>query len=237
MDQGLRELYRNCCSGNDRDCYAAFVSYRRAGITAQEMPREVLYGKTQYQLMHQAPIDFRSQLHSLGPAAWSGFNAIRFNDQVSISIQGHRGAYCKPREDSPDPNHYTQWEIYFEAPLTEKHFVITGGPGLEQLTTPGLEIVLEHDEDIIRIEELREALADPLARVEISTLDNPQFQFVQYYIRRVNPDFAAGGVYYGLPHQKAFSVYDPGIAPYAPAAIVQDIFDFLRARFGLAGEI
>jgi hypothetical protein len=74
MDQGLRELYRSCCSGNDRDCYAAFVSYRRAGITAQEMPREVLYGKTQYQLMHQAPINFRSLLDKDDRRI---FNAIR----------------------------------------------------------------------------------------------------------------------------------------------------------------
>lgn len=232
MDEALRDLYRGCCAGNDAVCFQAFVSYRRSGYSSQQMPREVLYGKTSYQLVHQSPLDFRELLrrHEVSRRV---YRAIQFNDGVDISIQGHRGAYCSPREDLSDPRMYSQLEFLFEAPITQTEIYIP--TFLVQEIAQGLSIIPNGltAEELNDIQLLKNAMTSPLCEIQQDQVGNN----TEIIIREHTPDFLNGGIYYGFPHQDTISLYDNGAAPYVPVAKVQDVFDFLRARFGLLGEI
>lgn len=232
MDQNLREYCRECSAGVDAACLQAFIGYRRAGFSSQEMPREVLYGKTRYQLLHQDPLDFRSFLVRSGRI----FRAVTFNDGVNISIQGHRGAYCKPREDLPDPRMYAQLEFLFDVPVKQtelyipSHLIAEIIQGLTIISV-GLSQKVLKDMQIIK-----EAMANPLCKIRQEQFGNGPLAETQVTIRQFNPDFLEGGIYYGFPHPNSFSPYDQS-APYVPVEEVQDIFDFLRARFGLPEQV
>jgi len=232
MDQNLRDLCRACGYGDDASCLQAFIGYRRAGVPSREMPREVLYGKTRHQLLNQDALDFRSLLVRFGIL----YRAIRFNDGVDISIQGHRGAYCRPREDRSDPRDYTQLEFLFDAPIKQtelylpSHLVAEIAQGL---ATPSVGLTPEQLRDV---KTLREAMANPLCRIKQEQIGVGPLANTEITIRHANPDFLEGEVYYGLPHLDVFSPYGQE-SPYVPIAKVQCVFDFLRARFGLVGEI
>ena len=222
MDTEVRELLRRWqADPDDQLCLRIDLYYRRAG---ELPPAEILYCSTPLRTEQQEKIDFRDLLQvtldKLDQEMRSGSGAYRYRDHrvlpgfsfgfgdmqpLNLSVQASSTHYCSPRETLKDLKAYIAWEIYFEAPRERKTFYNPSEQREEIATYQS-----EH----------------PTAKLLDGDLDTMTFELI-------NPHFLPGGLLYLMPQQKIWSVNDPGIAAYAPTEGVQEVFDFLRARFEL----
>jgi hypothetical protein len=204
VDARLRELERQCRLEDRHACHACFMLYRRLDTRTEHIPPQVLYLGTEVEIAQQPELDFRSVLQRGSRGRPSNFNGIYFNENVSISIQASEGHYCNPKITT-DKWNYQSWELMFDRPTYRKVF---------------WEPLDEEDEaEIARLSQ------DPATEIDDRDGD---VEVVTH-----NPQFSYGGKYYGFPHQNHFSRYDE-VMGWVPTEDVQDMFDFLRARFGLA---
>ena len=226
MDAVIRELLRLWESdpADEQLCLKIDNYYRRMG---ELPPVEILYCSTPLRIQEQEKIDFRDLLQKasdkLSEGTRSGFGAYRYQDYrvlpgfsfgfgdmqpLNLSVQASSGHYCGPRKTLEDLKKYTNWEVYFEAPSERKTFYAP--------------------------EEQREEIATyqaehPTAKLLDGDSDTMTFE-------EINPHYLPGGLLYLMPQQEMWSRNDPGIAAYAPTVGVQEVFDFLRARFGLTSR-
>lgn len=222
MDTEIRELLRRWqADPDDQLCLQIDLYYRRAG---ELPPAEILYCSTPLRREQQEKIDFRDLLQTasnkLSGETRSGSGAYRYRDHrvfpafsfglgnmqpLTLSVQASSDHYCAPRETLEDLKKYTNWEVYFEAPRERKTFYDPSEQREEIATYQS-----EH----------------PTAKLLEGDPDTMTFELI-------NPNFLPGGLLYLMPQQEMWSRNDPGIAAYAPTEGVQEVFDFLRARFGL----
>jgi hypothetical protein len=223
VDKQYREWERNWSAGDKlsrppRASYIkAFSAYKRLGWSPKDIHPSILYAGTDHALLTQEPIDFRSLLTRIEPSVYGG---IRFNHNLSISIQASGGHYSNPRRTLPSPYDYLTWEFYFcPAPESIKHYYFE-----------------EDDEDDDYDEDDEFDLEAIMAAVKLHEED-PYSKVIreegEAMVIIQSRDYTPGGILHGMPHQSSFRLYDEGIGPYVALEHVQDIFDFLRARFGL----
>jgi hypothetical protein len=224
MDEKYRELERQCFQGDEEACSRAFIYCRRRGL---EVEPRILYAGTRHVLQNQEPIDFRTLLNKKNKDFGPTFDALVFGQEdiehpysqrsYFLSIQAGPGLYCKPRKFLNDIYGYTQWEFMFSvAPVVVKRYFFEDDhpPWIEE---SDIEKQTEIDNYVKGSEYDTEVEWDGMDEA-IVTLKTTQYDF--------------GGLLYGFPHQDVCSPYDEGIGPYVETEKVQDIVDFLRARFG-----
>jgi len=204
MDARLREYERHCHQEDLEACYRAFKDHKRIGTPLEEIDPYILDIGTRREMEIQEPLDFRTLLHRVEPQQ---FNAIRFNNGISISIQASLRHGSKPQADL-DKYDYVKWEIHFYNPRREIW-------------------LYDYDPDDPDDQQiLQKYLQDPNAIVE-----EPEDGTVK--ISYYHPFFKPGGLLYGCPHQNIITSPHDDVVGGIPTEILQDIVDFCRARFGL----
>lgn len=225
----LANTYQRAGRANELLASSVRDTLLEGGVSLREIPRVILYAATDYGLQHQPVLDFRTLLHRdlQGNVPYGelydNFDSIRFGGGVRFSIQAGSRHYSSPRETLADHYGYTAWEgrIGSDDGWLQPERV----ENVWDMNDPKPE---EWDEDAVEDwnktqDEIAAAERDPLA-----TVDREWKQIIW-----VHPDVTAGGIFYGIPHLDQFSTPDKGVLPFVDTRKIQDLFDFLRARFGL----
>jgi hypothetical protein len=204
MDEQLRELEKQCYQNQGAACHRACMAYLRAGYSFSDIPPAVLHGHTQWGLLTQEPFDFRQlMVMDEDQEGWSGSGNIRFNGGHYLSIIAGTRACSTPDAFVP-VNEYEHWEVH------------TSQPEYRETTYYADEL---DDDDLEELSNFRQSpdydVHEDSGSIEVVML---------------NRDFQVGGVLHDFPHRWLFSSYDQVICP--TTAQVQDMVDFLRARFG-----
>ena len=147
---------------------------------------------------------------------YRNFPHSEFNGNIRFSIQAGSRQYSSPQAVLDSNYGYSQWEaaIFDEDGM----FCPAKRTGIYGWDDD------EHDEEWEELQQqLQDAEQDPLAEVDLE-MDE---------IVHTSPKVIPGGILYGIPHLSSFSTADSGVIPWGSTHDIQDIFDFLRARFGL----
>jgi hypothetical protein len=209
---GLDNLLRDYkADPNPENCIRVFKHLKRVKPDRNEWPISILYCCTDYLLEFQKPLYFgdeiiRMQTFKVSDNGEVFYRALRFNDEINLKLDYSSIGNCRLK------------------------FIKNGG---FEVSIQVVEDRYDFDKNVSlpEIASMRELLDE-----KKNSEEDPIYLDLAIFIGKetitpFNSDgFNEGEIFYGIPHEDEFVNYEDFIR--VEYKQVQDIFDFLRARFG-----